>query len=330
MLDPSSSILHSPSFILHPSSFPGRLKVLYIATPSRSGAWLAEAFAADSAAEILLEEAAGQAAGMERLRDEVFDAILVSHEPGELDALDLIEGYRTGGAEEPIIVLGTPSEPEMAVLCYEVGADGYVCVDSSTTRNLIWIVARAVQQRRLVHENRRFHQAEQTRLQREQDEARRLLQEQRAAVEEFRAGPSTMGTSCPKHAVEPTVALPPELMSHYRELLRIYVIMGSGNLADELRRLASLLVAAGITARQTARMHLDVVAEMIQGLGARSSRHVMTRADLLILEVMMHLGEGYRRSYEELVHPPIQQFLPLPEFSWARDPEYRVPPTASR
>ena len=211
MLDPSSSILHPSSFILHPLSFPCRLKVLYIATPSRSGAWLAEAFATDSAAEILLEEAAGQAAGMERLRDEVFDAILVSHEPGELDALDLIEGYRTGGAEEPIIVLGTASEPEMAVLCYEVGADGYVCVDSSTTRNLIWIVARAIQQRRLVHENRRFHQAEQTRLQREQDEAGRLLQEQRAAVEEFRAGPfDACGAWCPQHrSCEPHRGLAP-------------------------------------------------------------------------------------------------------------------------
>src|SRR6516164_5655386 len=84
----------------------GRLKVLYISTASRAGAWLAEAFAADSAAEILLDEVTGQAAGVERLRDEVFDAILVSHEPGELDAVDLIEGYRTGGADEPIIVLG--------------------------------------------------------------------------------------------------------------------------------------------------------------------------------------------------------------------------------
>ena len=106
------------------------------------------------------------------------------------------------------------------------------------------------------------------------------------------------------------MALPPELTAHYRELLRIYVIMGSGNLADELRRLAGLLVAAGVTARQTAGMHLDVVAEMISGLGARSSRHVMTRADLLILEVMMHLGEGYRRGYEELLHPPAQRLLP--------------------
>ena len=76
---------------------PGRMKVLYISTASRTGAWLAEAFAADSAAEIVLEEAAGQAAGMERLRDEVFDAVLVSHDSGELDALDLIEGYRGAG-----------------------------------------------------------------------------------------------------------------------------------------------------------------------------------------------------------------------------------------
>ncbi len=254
--------------------------------------------------------AAGLGAGLERLRDEVFDAILVSHEPGELDALDLVEGYRAGGAEEPIVVLGAPGEAEMAVLCYEAGADGYVCVDSSTTRNLIWVVARAVQQRHLLHENRRFHQAEQTRLQREQDEARRLLQEQRAAVVVFRAGPLRSRGRAAVAAPEPNAALPPELTAHYRELLRTYVIMGSGNLADELRRLAGLLVAAGVTARQTARMHLEVVAEMISGLGARSSRHVMTRADLLILEVMMHLGEGYRRSYEELLHPPVQQFLP--------------------
>ena len=289
---------------------PGRLKVLYIATPSRTGAWLAEAFAADSAAEILLEEAAGQAAGMERLRDEAFDAILVSHEPGELDALDLMEGYRTGGAEEPIVVLGAPSESEMAVLCYEVGADGYVCVHASTTRNLIWVVARAVQRRHLLHENRRFHQAQQTRLQREQDEARRLLHERRAAVEEFRPGPLHDREREPLAAAEADAALPPELTAHYRELLRVYVIMGSGNLADELRHLADLLVTAGITARQTARMHLDVVAEMLSGLGARSGRHVMTRADLLILEVLMHLGEGYRRRYEELLHPPGQQTLP--------------------
>ena len=271
----------------------GRLKALYISTVSREGAWLAEAFAADSAAEILLEEVTGQAAGVERLREEVFDAILVSHEPDELDALDLIEGYRTGGAEEPIIVLGTPAEAEMAVLCYEAGADGYVCVDSCTTRHLIWVVALAVQKRQLINENRRHRQSE---LSRRSTRAGRSPAASEGTVRGGRGFPGR-GADC---QLPHDVPLPSELRAHYRELLRTYVIMGSGNLAEELRRLARLLIAGGISARQTAQLHLAVVGEMIQGLGARSGRHVMTRADLLLLEVMMHLGEGYRQSYEDL------------------------------
>ncbi len=282
-------------------NLPQRIKALYITTPARMGGWLAEAFANDSAAHVLLEEAVGTVAALARLREEVFDAVLVSHEPEELDALDLIEGYRTGGADEPIIVLGAPSEQEMASLCFEVGADGYVCVDTTTTRNLIWIVARAIERHQLIRENQQLHRAEQTRLQREHDEATRLIQEQWAVIEP------------PPQAGEPrteAAPLPAELVAHYRELLRIYVIMGSGNLSFELARLAKLLVTAGLSARQTMHLHLQVVTELVQGLGARSARHVMTRADLLALEVTMHLAEGYRQRYQQRMQPPCQQLLP--------------------
>jgi hypothetical protein len=235
--------------------------------------------------------------------------VLVSHEPEELDALDLIEGYRTSGADEPMIVLGTQSEQEMAALCYEVGADGYVCVHSTTTRNLIWIVARAIQRHQLIRENQHLNHAEQTRLQREHDESTRLIQEQRAVIEqsppgEASAGPDDGGSRLP------LLPLPAELIAHYRELLRIYVIMGSGNLSGELRRLAELLVAVGLTARQTIQLHLEVVEELVHGLGARSTRHVMTRADLLVMELMLHLAEGYRLRYQERIHPPLQRLLP--------------------
>ena len=127
--------------------------------------------------------------------------MLVSHEPDELDALDLIEGYRAGGADEPIVVLGTQSEQEMAALCYEVGADGYVCVHTATTRNLIWVVARAVQRHQLVRENQRLTLAEQARLQREHDEADCLLRQQRALLGRRRgqgdAGACCRCTACP-------------------------------------------------------------------------------------------------------------------------------------
>lgn len=305
---------------------PPKMRVLYITNRQRTGGWLAEAFASDSASDIQLQEAAGSVAGLARLRDETFDAVLVSHEPGELDALDLIEGYRAGGAEEPIVVLGTQSEQEMGAFCYEVGADAYVCVNTTTTRNLIWIVARAVQRFQLVRENRRLNQAERQRLQREHDEAERLLKQQRILIHDLDADPAQgkalasepileQGIGSVAAYADPAPAtaqpdLPEELVHHYRELLRTYVIMGSGNLARELSRLADLLATAGVSARQTMRLHVHVLEELVRGLGSRSTRHVMTRADLLVLEIMIHLAEGYRVRYSERAHPPVQRMLP--------------------
>ncbi len=274
---------------------PPRMKVLYIAVREQTGGWLAEALNCDSASKIVLEEAVGTVAGLARLREDVFDAVLVSHEPGELDALDLVEGYRAGGAEEPIVVLGSQSEQEMAALCYEVGADGYVCA-GTTTRNLICVLARAVERHQLICENRRLTLAEQGQLQREHDEAACILEQQQVLT----------GDSDEVAAQR----LPAELIAYYRELLRTYVIMGSGNLADEPKRLAELLVTVGLTARQTVAIHLHVLEELLQGLGARSSRHVMNRADLLVLEVLTHLADGYLGRYRDRIHPPVQQLLP--------------------
>ncbi len=283
---------------------PPRMRILYITTRQKTGAWLIEALSADSTVHVELEQALGTAAGLARLRDEVFDAVLVTHLPGELDALDMIEGYRAGGAEEPILVLGAQSEQELAAPCYEVGADAYLCVHTATTRNLIWVIARAIQRHQLLRENHRLNLSEQTRLQREHDEADRLLKEQRALIGDLEA----LRSGSYETTVEPV--LPAELYSYCRELLRTYVIMGSGNLGDELKHLAELLVNAGLSARQTMQLHLKVLEELLHGLGARSTRHVMTRADLLVLEVMVHLAEGYQRRYEQRTSPPRQLALP--------------------
>ena len=299
-------------------SLPLKMRVLYITNHRRTGGWLAEAFAADSASRVDLHEAIGTTAGLARLRDEAFDAVLVSHEAGELDALDLIEGYRVGGSEEPIVVIGIQSEQEMAALCFEVGADAYLCANTTTTRNLIWTVARAVGRHQLVRDNRRLSQAEQQRIQREHNEAEQLLTQQRKLTTDtkpHRPGAADHGeqlaadtTSTQPDRSPPR--LPGELIEHYRELLRTYVIMGSGSLSCDLARLAEWFTTAGITSRQTMHLHLYVLEDLIAGLGARSTRHVMTRADLLVMEIMMHLAESYQRRYQERVRPPAQLLLP--------------------
>jgi DNA-binding response OmpR family regulator len=311
---------------------PARIKVLYVTTLHRTGGWLAEAFAADSATQVSLEEAIGVTAGLARLRDEVFDAVLVSHEVEVLDGLEFVEGLRAGGHDEPMIVLGTEPSAELAAEALEVGADAYACVAETTTRSLLWTFARAIERSQLMRENRRLVQAERQRLAQEHQEAERLLTEQRALIaelERIRDGAQTPpivaaaseeladGDVSPESLVSSLAAaaptkcdLPERLVNHYRELLRAHVVMGVGNLAGEMTALASLLAEAGISAQQTMQLHVHVLEDLIGSLGNRSARHVMNRADLLVVEVMAHLADGYRRRYHDRRHPPQQLQLP--------------------
>lgn len=299
---------------------PPRMRVLFITSQQRTGGWLAQAFAADSACEVLLDEALGMPAGLGRLREEAFDAVLVSHDSEGLDAFEVLDAIRTGSSDEqPIVVLGIPAEQEMAPLCYEAGADAYVCVSSATTRSLIWSVARAIERHQLISENRRLQQAQRHRLELEHEEALRLLDQQRAMLADLehirhgdprnRSASDLDGPTSPP-ATSSCPDLPPALVNHYRELLRVYVIMGSGSLSNEMSQLAELLAQASVTSHQLMLLHIFVLEEMVGGLGTRSARHVMNRADMLILEVMINLAQGYRQRYLDHLHPPVQRWLP--------------------
>jgi DNA-binding NarL/FixJ family response regulator len=276
------------------------MRMLYVTTYARTGGWLADALAADSASDVVLEEANGFAAGLARLRDEVFDAVIVGHQPGELDALQLAEALRTAGCEEPLVVLGEEAESEMTALCLEANADAYLCIQDTTTRTLIWVVSRAIERHFLLRENRRLNQADQHRLELEHGDAAQLLSAQRGLIRELdtqaaaRHGAFDASSTVDDYPA-PRAPLPPQLEAHYRELLRTYIMMGSGNLSVEMHALAQLLAAANISSAQTLELHLNALESLLRGLGNRSARHVMNRADLLALEIGAHLCEAYRQ-----------------------------------
>jgi DNA-binding response OmpR family regulator len=327
-MSPLTSLPRPTTTVVPSGTLPARLRLLFVTGAHRTGAWLAEAFAHDSAVKVEIEEARGMANGLARLRDEVYDAVLASHEPGHIDGLDLAEALVGGGAEAPLVLLGSLSEQEMLAQALEAGADAYVCVHTTTTRSLIWIVARAMERHRLLRENRRLAQAEQHRLQQEHLETQRLLDEQRSLIRDLECltDAGSRATQLATQRRQSTVfgdeaeidelviakpsSLPAELVSHYHELMRAYVIMGSGNLGDSMARIAELLADARVTAPETMQLHVKVLEEMVRGLGARSARHVMTRADLLVLEVMVHLSEVYRKRYFQRIEPPVQMLLP--------------------
>ncbi|MBM4000180.1 MAG: response regulator transcription factor [Planctomycetes bacterium] len=289
---------------------PSRMRVLFITGTLRTGNWLADAFAADAACDVTLDKAIGIAAGAARLRDETYDAVLLSHEGEQLDALDLLHVVRTGSRDDlPVVVLGSPSEEEMAALCYEAGGDAYICVHTTTVRTLLWKMALARERHELIAENRRLEQGQLQRLQLEHDEANRLLGQQRDMLRDLEHMRREPGAMVPDSG-EDALPLPEQLVAHYRELLRTYVIMGSGNLGVEMHQLAGLLTQACVAPRQVMRLHLAVLEEMVQGLGNRSARHVMNRADILILEMTTHLAEAYREAHLSRSRPPEQMRLP--------------------
>ena len=295
---------------------PARMRILYVSGRQRSGEWLAESIATDSAAEVLLEKSVGMAAGLARLRNEVFDAVLLSHEGEGLDALELLDAVRAGSSDEqPVVVLGQQSEQEMTAVCLESGADAYVCASTATVRTLLWVVARAMERHRLIRENRRLQNIQRHHLEADRGEAIRLLQQQRTMLRHLDVGPSdrTPGIDLADSggdALATLPSLPRWLVEHYQELLRAYVIMGSGNLTQEMGQLAEVLAASTVSAQQAMLLHLSVLEEMVVSLGNRSARHVMNRADMLVLELMVNLAERYREQYLLQIHPPHQQWLP--------------------
>ena len=296
---------------------PARMRVLFVSGRQRSGEWLAESIATDSASEVLLEKSTGMAAGLARLRNEVFDAVLLSHEVEGFDALELLDAVRAGSSDEqPVIVLGQQSEQEMTAVCLESGADAYVCASTATVRSLLWVIARAMERHRLLRDNRHLQNSQRHHLEADGNEAIRLLQQQRKMLHQLDAdqldetpGIDLAGGNS-ESTLESTPTLPRQLVEHYQELLRAYVIMGSGNLAPEMSQLAEVLAASKVSARQAMLLHLSVLEEMVVSLGNRSARHVMNRADMLVLELMGKLAERYRGQYLLQIHPPHQQWLP--------------------
>jgi len=303
----------APDFSRHSAArwgcLPTHMHLLMVMGEGRESEWLTRVFTEDSVSQVTTENVEGQSAALIRLRDKSFDALLVHHDPGSLDAIVFLEALRAAEGEMlPATVVGNLPSSEMNVMCYEAGADSYVYLAQATVRELLWHIARGVERRELLAENLRLLNQQRQRLQIEHNEASHLLTQQRGLI--WKLGQicdvDASQHSHDKDHGKATVDLT-TFSNRYRDLLRTYIVMGSGSLNAELRSLADSLAAAGISAQQTLQIHLQILEETVQSLGNRSARHVMNRADLLILELMMHLCDGYSHQQVQLQAASTQQ-----------------------
>lgn len=278
---------------------------MYVTAPDVSQTWLTELMAADRVMTVAVESCFGGQQALGRLREEAFDIVIVQHAPPELDAVDFVEAHRSTGADDPLVVVGRQPEYHIAPLCYEVGADAYLMFEAATPRQFMWTLGRAIQWHVLARENKRLVELDRKRARLEHNEAERLLDQQRGLLDGLQelSGSTDLTPSDP--AATPTAVpgdaagVPIPLVTAYRDLLRAHVIMGSGNLCAETASLADSLAANHVSAPKLMQLHVHVLEETLHGLGGRSSRHVMARADLLVLELMAQLVERYRQPRNE-------------------------------
>jgi DNA-binding response OmpR family regulator len=265
---------------------PPRMRVLFITNDQHLGCNLAESLAADRTTQMILERSVGASAGLARLRDDVFDAVLVAHDES-LDAFEVLDALRAGTSpRQAVIVIGGPTAEQLGPYCFEAGADSYLCLGSATTRSLLWHLAKAIERHRLLADNDRLEQLRRQQTTAETVEAERLLSQQRRMLELVQQRSGQLADWQP----------PQPLVDHYRELLQTSVVMGWGNMEEEVTRFNGVLTSAGISADQFMAFHIVAVESLVGELGSRGAKHVMNRADLLALEILLRLCQNYRQG----------------------------------
>ncbi len=257
---------------------PPELRVLHIHGGSGPRGWLSAAFGGTGPCRVELTEAFDLASGLESLRNAVFDAVLVDEQIVGSDPSRVVASIRAGSRpRQPVLILSEDPDSDQAARCLEGGADAHLPIRWTTARELEWQVARAAERGQLLEENERLRQRDRQQRKLEREEALQLLAEQTELVADC-ATFAAHDVSCDDKQW---------LRRELEELLRTYVLMGRGHLTDELTSLAARLEQEATPASVLLRVYLQVLQSLLLDLGSRSSRHVMNRGHLLLLQLLL-------------------------------------------
>lgn len=297
---------------IDPGELPTRLRLLCVGSIEPSWVGLTLQLDARGCVEPSFNWVSTANEALTLLRDESFDCLLIRvASQGEAtgdEPLSLARGIRAGGCGDPVVVVTRSADDDTWREALQLNVDLLVSAKGWESTALVPAIQRAVERGQMLREIDRLAAADRRRLIRERDEADYLLHQQYEilnALDQQSAHRSPEGFPDERpgrnedRAIRERTVLPPEFDDYYQELVRTYVIMGSGSLVSEIARLAEMLAQGGLSPADVLDFHLLRVDRLVRGLGNRSTRHVMARADLLALELMVHLGECYQRRWRD-------------------------------
>ncbi len=231
------------------------------------------------------------------LRSEQFDCIVIACLDRDYgywtrnSASKVVQAIRSVGCDDPILVLISDAwEHELnslAELDCEVMSPGRGWEASSLAP---WML-RAIRRQETHREHQKLSTRDSRRRNWERGESLAQLQQQQEIAARF----LNHGPTADVEMTEPRPrdSIPERVRDYYLELLRTYVIMGTGNLSADLAHLSQGLAQAGVTLPEAFDLHLDCLARLIEGLGLQSLRHIVSRANLLSVEFLLNMSRHH-------------------------------------
>jgi len=222
-----------------------------------------------------------------RIREVPVDAVLI----GETSAawsksatgqVSFVDAVQTLDSSVAVVVLVALPDDRLLAELSERECDLCISPRMWDSPALPAILVRAVRRRQQLHELQRLTAAHERRLSREQTDAESVLRLQQGLLR---------GLAQPSATNEPTATW----SEHYDELLKAAVLSGPARLKTPIAEFAEELLAAKQEPRAVLAWHIERLRALSDECGGRTSQHVVLRADLLALELMAQLGEGYQR-----------------------------------
>ena len=236
------------------------------------------------------------------LRTEHWDCLLISlFDEDDLftqkELASFLAALRESGLSTAILGLACSLDVELAEMFQEYQCDFHEVRAGWFSPATGVLINRTMQLQSDVQEKKRLRNREKQRSRREQEEAEVILSQQRTLLQDIlNEQHQADQPDCSEYRKEAADAL--ESVSSveplYEQTLRSFVIMGAGRLENEMSQLATELQKNGNTPRDLLAMHLGCVEKLVEKLGHRSSRHVIQKADQMLIEMMVHLAENYR------------------------------------
>ncbi len=233
------------------------------------------------------------------LRAEPWDCLLIgiedSYNAAELHALQVYLGViREMGFGGPVILLSEELSDSLVEISNQWNCQFHEVDFRKRSSAMDWMIVREIQANQTREELKRARSELQVRQQREREEASLILSQQHRLLHEI-VSTSSITSNETVNFLASSRIFDDSSKQKYDQVLKNVVISGTSGSRQILPTLLTEFEANGLTPGDILSLHLQSLEKLISGTGEKSTRHILQRADQLLVEVMVSLAETYRQ-----------------------------------